>query len=122
MIDAQVDVQNAKTEQQKVKNQAEAYRNDILPRARGDAAKMTEDAEGYKQSVVAKAKGDASRFAAVYEQYKISKDVTKSRIYLETMQDVMGGMNKIIIDDNSKVLPYLPLEGLKRVEEKSDKK
>jgi membrane protease subunit HflK len=113
VVDSQIDVQNAKTEQERVKNQAEAYSNDILPRAAGDAAKMIEDAEAYKQSVVAKAKGDTSRFLAVYQQYARAKDVTKSRIYLETMQEIMGNMNKVIIDDNSKTVPYLPLDSLR---------
>lgn len=121
VVDAQIDVQNAKTEQERVKNQAEAYRNDIIPRARGDAAKMIEDAEAYKQSTVAKAKGDASRFLAVYEQYKNAKEVTKSRIYLETMEEVMGGMDKIIIDENSKALPYLSLPPLKNHADKEEK-
>lgn len=117
VVDAQIDVQNAKTEQQRVKNQAEAYRNDILPRARGDAAKMVEDAEAYKQSVVAKANGDTSRFLAIYDQYKGAKDVTRNRIYLETMQEVLRGMDKVIIDSNNKVLPYLPLKELNKKQE-----
>ncbi len=113
VIDAQIDVQNAKTEQERVKNQAEAYRNDILPRASGDAAKMIQDAEAYKQSTVARAKGDTSRFLAVYEQYARAKDVTKSRIYLETMQEVLGNMDKTIIDGDSRTVPYLPLNSLR---------
>lgn len=113
VIDAQIDVQNAKTEQEKVKNQAEAYRNDILPRAGGDAAKMQEDAQAYKQSVVTRAKGEASRFMAVYEQYAKAKDVTKSRIYLDTMQDVLGKMDKTIIDGSTHTIPYLPLNNLR---------
>jgi len=120
VIDAQIDVQNAKTEQERVKNQAEAYRNDILPRASGDAAKMTEDAEAYKQSVVARAKGDASRFLAVYTQYKQAKDVTRSRIYLETMQEVLGDANKVILDDSSHTVPYLPLNGLNLAQPKKE--
>jgi membrane protease subunit HflK len=107
--DAQIDVQNAKTEQERVKNQAEAYSNDIIPRARGDAAQKIQEAEGYKEAVISKAKGDTSRFLAVYEQYKLAKDVTKKRIYLETMQEVMKGMDKIILDDKGGALPYLPL-------------
>lgn len=122
VIEAQIDVQNAKTEQERMKNQAEAYRNDILPRASGEAAKMIQDAEAYKQSVVARAKGDASRFSAVYEQYARAKDVTKSRIYLETMQEVLANMNKTIIDGDSRTVPYLPLNSLRLGGENKDGK
>jgi membrane protease subunit HflK len=113
VVEAQIDVQNAKTEQEKVKNQAEAYSNDIIPRARGDAAKLLEEAQGYKQSIIAKAKGDTSRFLAVYNQYKQAEGVTRERIYLETMQEIMQGTNKIIIDSD-KAMPYLPLNDVKK--------
>ena len=122
VIDAQIDVQNAKTEQERVKNQAEAYRNDILPRANGEAAKRIEDAQAYKQSVVARAKGDASRFMAVYRQYAGAKEVTRSRIYLETMQEVLGNMDKTIIDGDSRTIPYLPLNSLRLGTEAKDGK
>lgn len=112
VIDAQIDVQNAKTEQQKVKNQAEAYRNDIIPRARGEAERMIQEAEGYKQSVIAKSEGEASRFSAVYNEYRKAKDVTRKRIYLETMQEVMQGMDKVIMESDSGALPYLPLPAI----------
>jgi len=114
VVDAQIDVQNAKTEQERVKNQAEAYRNGILPKARGDAAQAIQEAEAYKQSVIAKAEGDASRFSAVYEEYKNAKDVTKKRIYLDTMQDVLKGMDKVIIESKQGVTPYLPLPELQK--------
>ena len=113
VIEAQIDVQNAKTEQEKIKNQAEAYRNDLLPRARGDAERMLQEAEGYKQSKIAVASGDAERFIKVYDEYKNARDVTKKRIYLETMQDIMKGMDKTIIDENGKTVAYLPLPGMK---------
>lgn len=114
VVDAQIDVQNAKTEQERLKNQAEAYRNDIIPRARGEAEKMLQEAEGYKQRVINEAEGDASRFLAVYKEYKRAKDVTKKRIYLETMQEIMAGMDKIILDADGGVLPYLPVNELKK--------
>ncbi len=110
VIDAQIDVQNAKTEQERVKNEAEAYSNDIIPRARGEAQKKLHAAEAYKESVLSKAKGESSRFLAVYEQYKQAKDVTKRRIYLETMQEIFKDMDKIILDDQGKVMPYLPID------------
>lgn len=113
VVDAQIDVQNAKTEQQKLKNEAETYRNKIIPVARGDAAKLTQAAEAYKQTVVANSEGEASRFLAIYQEYRKAKDVTKKRMYLETMQEIMAGMDKVILENKSGVLPYLPLDGLR---------
>lgn len=115
VIEAQIDVQNAKTEQEKIKNQADAYRNDLLPRARGEAEQMLQEAEGYKESTIAVAKGEADRFNKVYDEYRNAKDVTKKRIYLETMQGIMKGMDKIIVDQNGKTVPYLPLSGITKV-------
>lgn len=114
VVDAQIDVQNAKTEQEKVKNQAEAYRNGILPKARGEAARLLQEAEGYKQSVIAKANGDASRFTAIYNEYVKAKDVTKKRMYLDTMQEILAGMDKVIMGNEQGVVPYLPLPELKK--------
>lgn len=111
-----LDVQSARVDMETARNQAEAYRNEIVPRARGEAEKYIQDAEGYKQAVISRAQGEASRFSAVYNEYKLAKDVTKKRIYLETMEEIMGGMNKVIIDGNGSqgVLPYLPLQELKK--------
>lgn len=115
VIDAFLDVQSARVDMETARNQAETYRNDILPRARGEAEKLVLDAEAYKQEVIARAKGEASRFSAVYNEYKQAKDVTKRRMYLETMEDIMKGMNKVIMDDKSGsgVVPYMPLPELK---------
>ena len=115
VIDAFRDVQTARADMETARNQAEAYRNDILPRARGEAQKLILDAEGYKQEVIARAQGEASRFSAVYNEYKVAKDVTEKRIYLETMEEIMTGMNKVILDSKGSqgVLPYMPLPGLK---------
>lgn len=109
------DVQSARVDLETARNQAEAYRNDILPKARGQAQQIVLDAEAYKQEVIARAQGEASRFAAVYNEFKQAKDVTKKRMYLETMEQVMSGMNKVIIDGKGSqgVLPYLPLSDLK---------
>ncbi|MCE2927293.1 MAG: FtsH protease activity modulator HflK [Rickettsiales bacterium] len=109
------DVQSARLDMETSRNQAEAYRNDILPKARGAAQQMILEAEAYKQEVIARAQGEASRFAAVYEEYRLARDVTKQRIYLETMEDILSGMNKVIIDEKGSggVVPYLPLDSLK---------
>ena len=111
------DVQRARADQERLRNQAETYRNDIIPRARGEAEKLVQEAEAYKQEVVARSSGDAQRFRDVYSAYSKAKDVTKQRIYLETMEEVLGNANKVIIDGNasgSGVLPYLPLPELQK--------
>lgn len=111
------DVQSAKQDAEDKQNVARAYREDIIPKARGQAIQLTQNAEAYKQSTVARATGDASRFDAVYQAYKTGEDVTKKRIYLETMEDVLQNAQKIIIDDNggkNGVVPYLPLNELKK--------
>jgi membrane protease subunit HflK len=113
VIDAYRDVQNAKQDKEKEINQAYAYRNDIVPRARGQAEQVLQDADGYKQQVIAAAKGDAARFNSIYDQYKTSKEVTRKRIYIETMEEIMGNMDKIIVDKGAQgVVPYLPLNEL----------
>ncbi|HEY8191132.1 MAG TPA: FtsH protease activity modulator HflK [Alphaproteobacteria bacterium] len=114
--DAFQDVQSAKQDAFDVQNRAGAYREDILPRARGQAIKMGQDADAYRQSVVARATGEAERFNAVYDAYLTGEDVTKKRIYIETMEDVLRNAQKIVIDEsagNSGVVPYLPLNELK---------
>jgi membrane protease subunit HflK len=110
------DVQSAKQDAEDVQNQAGAYREDILPKARGEAIKMTQDAKGYKESIVAKAKGDAERFNSVYQAYLTGQDVTKERIFIETMESVLKNAQKTILDNNTKgsgVLPYLSLNQIK---------
>ena len=116
VIDAFRDVQTARADRERARNEAETYRNDIIPRARGDAEKILQDAEAYQQQVVAKAQGEAGRFVSVYEKYKVSKDVTRRRLYLETMEELLKGMNKIIIDKKAGggVVPYLPLNELNK--------
>ena len=117
VVDAFRDVQRARADQERLRNEAEAYRNDIIPRARGEAEQLVQEAEAYKQEVVARASGDAERFINVYKSYTIAKDVTVRRIYLETMEEVIGNANKVIIDNSasgSGVLPYLPLPALQQ--------
>ena len=116
VIDAFRDVQAARADMERAKNEAEAYANDVIPRARGDAAVILQAAEAYKKEVVAKAEGEASRFLAIYNEYKNAKAVTQERMYLETMEKVLADIDKIIIDKNSGsgVVPYLPLPELKK--------
>ncbi len=115
VIDAFRDVQAARADMERSKNEAEAYANDVIPRARGEAAKILQAAEAYKKEVVAKAEGEASRFLSIYNEYTKAKKVTQERMYLETMEEVLADINKIIIDKNSGegVVPYLPLQELK---------
>jgi membrane protease subunit HflK len=96
------------------KNEAEAYANDVIPRARGEAAKILQAAEAYKQKVVASAEGEASRFVSIYDEYAKAKEVTQERMYLETMEKVLADIEKVIIEKNagSGVVPYLPLPEL----------
>ena len=86
----------------------------MIPRARGEAAKIMQAAEAYKQQVVAQAEGEASRFISIYEEYAKAKEVTQERMYLETMEKVLADIDKVIIEKNagSGVVPYLPLPEL----------
>ena len=116
VIDAFRDVQRARADMERQRNEAESYSNDIIPRARGEAERMNQEAEAYKAEVVARSEGDAARFIAVYNEYSKAKDVTRNRIYLETMEEILAGMNKLIIDNKSGsgVVPYLPLPELQK--------
>jgi len=110
------DVQSAKQDGEDTQNRAEAYREDILPKARGQAEKLNQQAQAYKQSTVARATGDAERFNSVYKAYLSGETVTKQRLYIETMEDVLKNAQTIILDNNngqgSGVVPYLPLNEL----------
>jgi membrane protease subunit HflK len=116
VIDAFRDVQRALADRERLRNEAESYRNDILPRARGVAVQTRQDAEAYRAEIVARSQGDADRFVAVYRAYKVAQDVTLQRLYLETMEEILKNSNKVIIDKaaqgQSGVLPYLPLPSL----------
>jgi membrane protease subunit HflK len=112
VIDAFRDVQRAVADKDRFQKQAEAYQRDVVPKARGEAAKLIEEAEAYKREIIARASGDANRFNNVYNSYKVAKDVTKKRIYLETMEEVLKGANKVIMgtqEGGNGVVPYLPL-------------
>lgn len=115
VIDAFNDVQRARQDRDRLKNEAEAFRNDIVPRARGEAARLVAEAEAYREEVVNRAQGDASRFDQVYSAYEVDKEVTRERIYIETIEEVFSNVEKIIIDeDGQSVVPYLPLKELGR--------
>lgn len=111
VIDAFKDVQAAGQDQQTYQNEAARYANQILEEAKGNADRMIQEAEAYKAEVIALATGDAARFLSVYKEYTQAKSVTRKRMYLETMEGILSGMNKIILDDKagSGVVPYLPL-------------
>jgi modulator of FtsH protease HflK len=113
VIDAYRDVQAALTDQERMRNEAQAYANKVVPEARGDAARIIQQAEGYKQQVIAEAQGEAARFLSVYEEYKKAPEVTRKRIYIDTMRDVLSNMNKVILE-KSGVVPYLPLPAIQR--------
>jgi membrane protease subunit HflK len=115
VLDAFEEVQRAKQNQQNLINEAERYSNQKLRNAEGDAAKLIEDAKGYKARVVLEAKGEAQRFDSVYDQYAKAKDVTRERLFLETMEKVLAGSNKVIIEQGKNgqgVVPYLPLPAI----------
>jgi membrane protease subunit HflK len=117
VIDASRDVQAARADAERAQNEAQSYANRVVPEARGDAARVTQAAEAYRERTVAEAKGAASRFSQIYEEYKKAPDVTRQRLYLETMERVFGGMDKVIIDQKPAqqgVVPYLPLDQLQR--------
>ena len=116
VLEAYRDVQAAVTDQDRMKNEAEAYANRVVPEARGGAARIIQQAEGYKQQVTAQAQGEAARFISVYDQYRRAPDVTRRRIYLETMQDILANMNKVILDNRGGqgVVPYLPLPEIRQ--------
>jgi modulator of FtsH protease HflK len=116
VIDAFRDVQAALADQARYRNEAETYRNSIIPAARGDAVQIEQQAEGYRLATVAHAQGDAARFLSVYHSFKAAQDVTTERLYLETLEDVLKDTHKVIIDKSAAggtgVLPYLPLPAL----------
>lgn len=117
VVDAFNDVQRAKADRERLRNEAEAYRNGIIPVARGDAERLQQEAQAYREEIVNRAQGDASRFLSVLDAYAKSKDVTVRRLYLETMEEVLQNASKVIIDPSAAgaqgVLPYLPLPELK---------
>ncbi len=118
VIDSFREVQAAEQERDRLEKQADAYANRIVAEARGEAAQVLEEAEGYRARVVNEAQGEASRFSAVLAEYEKAPEVTRKRLYLETMEEVLGRVDKIILDENSGggqgVVPYLPLNELRK--------
>jgi membrane protease subunit HflK len=118
VIDSFRDVQAARSDAERAQNEAQTYANRVVPEARGRAAQITQAAEAYRQQTVAEATGQTSRFLQVYEQYKKAPDVTRERMYLETMERLFSGTDKIIVDPGASgqngVVPYLPLNELTR--------
>ena len=117
VIDAFRDVQAARADQERMRNEAQSYANRVVPEARGEAARITEAASAYRDQTIAEAEGQADRFVMVYDEYARAPDVTRQRLFLETMERVFGDTEKIIIDDAagaSGVVPYLPLNELQR--------
>ena len=116
VIDAFRDVQAARQDQDRLKNEAETYASRIVPEARGQAVRVIQEAEAYRERTIAEAQGGVARFNLILDEYLKAPDVTRERMFIETMERVMGGMDKVIIDQQggSGVIPYLPLNELNR--------
>ncbi len=118
VIDAFRDVQAARADMERLQNEAKAYANRIVPEARGAAERILQAAQGYREQTVAEAAGQASRFNQVYEEYSKARGVTRKRMFLETMERVFKGTDKIILDQSGTggpgVVPYLPLNELQK--------
>jgi len=118
VIDAFREVQAAEQTRDTLEKQADAYANRVIAGARGEAAQMLEEAEAYRAQVVNEAEGEAQRFIAVYDEYAKAPEVTRKRLYIETLQRVLGAVDKVIIDEGAQggqgVVPYLPLNELRR--------
>jgi membrane protease subunit HflK len=114
VVDAFNDVQAASADRDRKINEAQKYANTIVPRSKGDAAKIEQDADAFKQQAITLAKGEAQRFVSVYDQYKSSPQVTRERLYVETMQRILSKTNKVILEggNGQTVLPYLPMQGV----------
>ncbi len=105
------DAVKAREDEERLKNEAEAYANDVIPRARGQAARIIQEAEAYKASVVARAEGEASRFEQIFDEYRKAPQITRDRLYLESLEEVLNNSTKLIIDqDSSNNIIYLPLD------------
>ena len=122
VIDAFNDVQRARADQERARNEAESYANDILPRARGDAERIRQDAEAYKAQTVNLAQGEAQNYSAIYQSYAQAREVTAWRLYLESVDAVLRKSSRVIVDSSGKgaapLAPYLPLSELKPAEKK----
>lgn len=115
------DVASAKEEREQLINQAHGYRNDIIPKAKGQAAQDINEAKGFAQARIARAEGEANHFLQTLEEYKKGKSVISKRVYIETMEEVLSNVDKIILDSKAagNVLPYLPLDRMKKTPKSS---
>ncbi|MBF0448965.1 MAG: FtsH protease activity modulator HflK, partial [Magnetococcales bacterium] len=113
VVHAFKDVASAREDRVRAINESQGYANDILPKAQGEAARQIQEAEAYKTAKVSRAEGDVHRFLAVLKEYKKAKDATETRLYLETMEEILPKINKVVVSPGSTngVLPYLPLGG-----------
>jgi membrane protease subunit HflK len=120
--DAYLDVQRAKADMERKRNEAEFYRNSIVPVARGQAKKIIQDAEAYESKVKAEIDGETKRFDLVLEQFSAAPDVTRRRLYLDTMETILKDATKLIVDEGQTngVQPYLPLPKLEKMQEKTE--
>jgi len=118
VIDSFRDVQAARADAERSQNEAQTYANQKIPDARGRAVRITQEAEAYREQTVAEAKGQAARFTKIYDEYKKAPEITRQRMYLETLERIFSGTDKIILDSGgaggSGVVPYLPLNELTR--------
>jgi membrane protease subunit HflK len=116
VIDSFRDVQAARADLERAQNEAQTYANRVVPEARGKAAQVIQSAEAYREQTVAEAKGQTGRFNKIYDEYRKAPDVTRQRLYLETMERVLGGTDKVILESgqgSQGVVPYLPLPELR---------
>jgi len=115
VIESFRDVQRATTDAERMRNEAQAYQNDIVPRARGESARITAEGEGARQASIAEATGQTQRFLSVLTAYQAARDVTMQRMYLETMQDIIGHSPTTVIDQSVKgLVPFMPLNDMNR--------
>jgi len=116
VIDSFRDVQAARSDAERAQNEAQTYANRVIPEARGRAAQITQSAEAYREQTVAEAKGQAARFIKIYDEYRKAPEITRERLYLETMERVLGGTDKIILDSTGGAsgggVPYISLDEL----------
>ena len=115
VIDAFKDVASAKEDKNRMINEAEGYRNDVIPKARGEAQAMIRKAEGFRESRIKRAEGDVAKFKAIVKEYNKAKDVTKERLYLEAMEEILPGIDKYIVPngEDGNLLNLLNLNGMK---------
>ncbi len=118
VADAFEEVQRAQQDQDRFQQEATLYKNEQLGKARGEEAKVIQEAEAYRDRVIAEATGESQRFLKILEEYQLAEDVTRTRLYLETMEEILGKSDKVILEQNSDgngVLPYLPLPDIKKI-------